>query len=70
MWIGTKIDEFLSRVDEHLFSYFVVPVATGMEDCSENINRNGLGRAYVIPTPAEGGEESQATAKAKHETPH
>ena len=25
---------------------------------------------YVIPTPAEGGEESQASAKATAETPH
>ena len=31
-------------------------------------NRRWL--SYVIPTPAEGGEESRATAKTMHETPH
>ncbi len=67
---GTKIPIQAASPVRLLFSYFVVPVSSGMGDCSENINSNGLGRVYVIPTPAEGGEESRATARAKHETPH
>ena len=40
-----------------------------MGDCSENKIANRLQHFYVIPTPAEGGEESRAIAKAKSETP-
>ncbi len=36
----------------------------------ENKGPNLLRLSRVIPTPAEGGEESQAYPKATHETPH
>ena len=44
-------------------------VATSMSDSYENRIAIRLQHFLVIPTPAEGGEESRAIAKAKSETP-